>query len=116
MNAINIPSVRQSVTEKDSRGDEVFTRPWALFFQQVYDRIGGATAVSNTDLALSLFEDAGNGEVVAMALGLERDLNQYSPVDTPTIIDVLTTELTSLREQVAEMAKELDSIKQGSVI
>lgn len=116
MSAIVIPSARQPVTEKDSRGNEVFTRPWALFFQQVYDRIGGATSASNTDLALSLFEDAGNGEVVAMALGLERDLNQYPFVDTLATIDVLITELTGLREQVAEMAKELDSIKQGPVI
>ena len=115
-NPLNFPTARQPVTEKDVRGNEVFTRPWALFFQQVYERVGGAVSLSSTDLAMSLFEDAGTSETNAVVMGVEQAVNQSPPRDLLVVVDSLLAELSGLRDQLAELTKEVESIKQGAIL
>jgi len=105
------------------------TREWYLFFQGMFDRVGGATGASTTDIVASLFEDAGSSETNAMLFDLEQTVGQY-PLPFPpdqfqdiapatqqlTQIDNITAELSALQDRVAELVKELDSIKQGTLI
>lgn len=105
------------------------SREWYLFFQGVFNRVGGASGESTTDIVASLFEDAGSSETNAMVFGLEQVVGQYSVptlVDAPqdispaaqqlTQIDNITAELSTLQDRMTELVKELDSIKQGTLI
>ena len=93
----------------------LISREWYLFFQGVFDRIGGANGPSSTDLSVSLFEDAGSGETNAALFTLDQALNQLpQPAMLPA--DMLLAEVSDLREQVAELKKELDALKQSTLI
>lgn len=105
----------------------LISREWYLFFQGVYDRIGGADGPSTTDVSGSLFEDAGSGETNAMLFTLEDALEQVPP-DAPLpaddqdqapryelyMLEALTTELNGLRELVSELTKEVEALKQAT--
>lgn len=93
----------------------IISREWFLFFQGVFTRIGGATGTSTEDNAISAFEDAGSGETNAMLFSVEQALMQLpvSEQPLPSEIDQLRTELNGLRELVAEMAKDIQALKQA---
>ena len=114
--AIKFPAARQPATELDDRGFETFTRPWLLFFQQIYERVGGATGASSSDLSTSLFEDAGSGETNALLFSVEQALSQSPQSELLLVVESLASELAAQREQIAELTKELDSIKQGVLL
>lgn len=107
----------------------VMSREWYAFFQRVFDRIGGVTGVSTTDLYVSQFADAGIEE---MKHEIEGDRNQFdslppqtqipqddSPVNDAVLQELLQkqTELESrlvqMQDELAEVTKELNSIRQG---
>lgn len=119
---IKLPSSRQPVTTSDGNGQEVFTRPWFLFLQAVYERIGGAISPSTTDLAEDLFEDAGTSETNAVLFDLEKTVFQDPPSvsyivpDNQSSVAVLTSLVKSLAAELAEIQKELNAIKQGRLI
>lgn len=91
----------------------LISREWYLFFQGVYNRIGGADGPSTTDVSGSLFEDAGSGETNAMLFTLEDEVKQ-SPSYEQYVVEGLTTELNGLRELVAELIKEVEALKQAT--
>ncbi|UOF78615.1 hypothetical protein [Bacteriophage sp.] len=91
----------------------LISREWYLFFQGVFNRIGGATGPSTTDVSSSLFEDAGSGETNAMLFTLENELKQ-TPQYEQYVSEALTIELNGLRELVAELTKEVEAIKQAT--
>lgn len=113
---IKFPSARQPVTMVDGNGQEVFTRPWFLFFQAVYERAGGATGESNTDLAASAFEDAGTGETNAMLFQSIQDAQQSPFQQIAAAVEDLLAEFQAQRDRITELEKELQSIKQGSLL
>jgi len=133
--AIKFPSARQPATEVVG-GQEVFTRPWFLFFQQLYMRTGGAIGENSNDIIASLFEDAGTGEVQAQlqtltnAVGQEPPLVDVSSLDPvsqdpdplgsiPALIaqvEQMAAELSAQRDLVAELTKEVDALRQGQML
>lgn len=116
MSALKFPAARQPATELDDRGFETFTRPWLLFFQQIYERVGGATGASSTDLNSSLFEDAGSGETNALLFAAEQALSQQPPDALVAVVESLLAEVSAQRDQIAELQKDLDAIRQGTLI
>jgi hypothetical protein len=90
------------------------TRAGVMFLQQVFDRVGGATGASTTDLAESLFEDAGSGETNATMFAIEQTLSQLPVVQPLTTLDQLQSELNVLRELVIELTKDVDGLKQAN--
>lgn len=94
----------------------IISREWYLFFQGVFDRIGGANAPTPEDLSASFFEDAGSGETNALLFTVEQALSQTPPAASDVALDTLLGEVSELREQVAELRKELDAIRQGTLI
>lgn len=113
---IKFPSARQPVTLADERGVVTFTRPWILFFQQVYERVGGPIAASTPDLAESLFEDAGSSETNAALFSIEQGFGQQPPQTLVEAVESLMAELATQRDTIAEMQKEIDGLKQGQMI
>jgi hypothetical protein len=104
----------------------LISREWFLFFQGVFERIGGAEGPSTTDVAASLFEDAGSSETNAMLFQLEYDVKQdpaslgapaesldQAPKYEAYLIETLTTEVNELRELVAAMSKDIEGLKQS---
>ena len=105
------------------------TREWYLFLQGIFIRIGGADGASSADIVASLFEDAGSSETNAVLFNVEQSFSQIpvvqppdAPIDSlapyalPVTLDNITAELSALQDRVAELVKELDSIKQGTLI
>lgn len=102
------------------------SREWFLFFQGLFYRVGGANGPSTTDISSSLFEDAGSGETNATLFALEQALSQQpvheaadpgldqTPSQPTQVVDQLQSELNSLRELVAEMAKDIQALKQAT--
>jgi hypothetical protein len=91
----------------------VISREWYLFFQGVFDRIGGATGPSLPDTYVSLFEDAGSSETNAALFVAEQALQQLPP-SALAQIDQLYAELNGLRELVSELTKEVEALKQAT--
>ena len=93
------------------------SREWYLFFQGVFDRVGGATGESTTDLNTSMFEDAGIEELKA---GLYRGMQDTS--QTPPMLPALPADdplyalVLALQDQVSELTKEIEALRQGSLI
>ena len=110
----------------DPRG--MISHEWYLFFQGVFNRIGGANGASLADLVASLFEDAGSSETNAMLFEVDQAASQQpgyvadpyqdplSPLPIPVQVDNIVAELSALQDRVAELVKELDSLKQGTLI
>lgn len=92
------------------------SREWYLFFQGVFTRIGGANGESSTDIVASLFEDAGSSETNAMLFELDQTANQFPTLQLLPIEQVLQAEISELRDTVAELKKDLDAIRQGTLI
>lgn len=94
----------------------MINREWYLFLQGIFNRVGGANGASSTDIVASLFEDAGSSETNAMLFELEQSVAQY-PVPQATLAEqILQAEIAELRDTVAEMKKDLDAIRQGTLI
>lgn len=113
---IKFPSARQPVVDVDDRGLQTFTRPWFLFFQQVFERVGGSISASTSDLANSLFEDAGSGEANAEIFATQQTFGQLPAFAQAQQIEALQTQLDEQRDLIAELIKEINNIKQGVVI
>lgn len=116
MSAIKFPAERQPATMTDDRGYETFTRPWLLFFQQLYERVGGATGSGTTGIEASLFEDAGTSEANASLFTAEQSFGQLPPDALIQMVENLVAEVAAQRDQIAELQKDLDAIRQGTLI
>jgi len=107
---LKLPSARQPVTVQDPAGNETFTRPWFLFFQTVWERLGGGVGIDDDALLL-----APQPQDYGAAYAAQQDAGQ-APVWTPeqqVVVDQLQTELASQRDQIAELLKEIQALKQG---
>lgn len=113
-NAITLPSARQPVTEVDSAGRTYFSRPWFLFFQTVFNRIGGADAPSIGDLDESLSQDDGNSETNATLYALQNEVRAAPPAVPAPAADLLTPELCGLREEIAFARQLIQDLQQGT--
>ena len=94
----------------------MISREWYLFFQGVFNRIGGASGANTTDIVASLFEDAGSSETNAMLFEVEQALSQSPTLQPLSTVDTLHAELSELRDVVSELKKDLDAIRQGVII
>lgn len=67
----------------------MISREWYLFFQGVFNRVGGAGGTGTEDLSLSLFEDAGSSETNAALFDLGQSVSQYPTNSAITVDDPL---------------------------
>lgn len=107
----------------------VMSKEWYLFFQQIYERVGGADGASNTDLDLSQFNDAGIEEARLDIISLRDQIESVPLLDIPlppdepcspaanavlddlvNRISYLETQLFQTRSELAEVQKELESL------
>ena len=92
----------------------VISREWYLFFQGVFLRIGGADSPSIPDIIEAVEADYSVSPTNEAAFAVEQALGQFMLPQQASQADLIVAELSSLRDQVAELTKELNSIKQGT--
>lgn len=110
---IKLPSPRQDVINTDAQsGVTMFTRPWFLFFQLVYQRIGGSLGAvtddlspANTGYVLQAVNDQAPGSGIAETQAFFANADQSLE---------LRAEIGSLKDQVAELTKRFNDIQQGT--
>ena len=81
----------------------LMAREWYLFFQALWLRTGGVEAPSNDDVLISISQGLGVAEVQASV-----DTGAQATGQIPTYV-------SALQDQMAEMAKEIQALKQGVV-
>jgi hypothetical protein len=112
--AIKFVPPRVPLTDPDTG---TITREWYLFLQGVFFRIGGSTGASIPDVSASMFEDAGSGETNSLLFNFQQSSSQSPPYpDLQQVVDALENQVAQQREQLAEVVKELQAIKQGTLI
>lgn len=105
----------------------LISREWYRFFQALYQRAGGPSGETPEDIAQDMSDDGGLEELKATTFGIEQQFGQLPPVVfessndlTPTVAwvpaDVIEAQLQALRDEVAELKKQVQALEQGVVI
>jgi hypothetical protein len=90
----------------------LMAREWYLFFQALWLRSGGA--LSNDDLAISISQGLGFGEIQAQQISEDQALAQIPPGNPITVaenLEWMTAQLAFFQSQLAEILKQLQDIK-----
>lgn len=112
-NALSLfPSRVQFVDPKTG----LLTVPALKALAMLLDRVGGPVAPTITELSFSDDEDSGLEEFRAESAKFLEGLSVLPPQPDYQAIEHLQTQLEEAREQIAEMRKELDDLKQGQMI
>lgn len=91
----------------------VITMPWTKFFQQVFERIGGAEGQTNTELVQDAYADAGIEEMKAEFFKLIDESRSGPPPITQLQQDDQSARLEAIEAQMHALFKEIDALKQG---
>lgn len=82
----------------------LMAREWYLFFQALWLRTGGVEAPSSDDLLVNISQGLGTAEVQAAIDAIRQELEQ------------LPTYVSALRDEMAELRREIEALKQGPVL
>lgn len=92
----------------------MISREWYLFFQGMFDRVGGASAPSIPDIVVAAETYPPSRESDATLYALEQAQGQLPPTTERPDIAHLIAEVAALRDQLAELTKTVDGIYQGT--
>ena len=112
------------------------TRVAEAFLRGLYIRVGGANGDSTTDVSLSNLEDAGNSETQAALFRSIQDAGQspYQVIQdgssaqdagqSPSPVIIISADIwldhaaqvASLQDQIAELAKDIQGLRQNTII
>lgn len=91
------------------------SRFWQQFLTDLFLRVGGATAPTNSDIAVDMPEDAGIEEL-RMALNAGIDSALQVPPQITIREEFLESQIRQLSEEVAALRKELQGQQQGTML
>jgi hypothetical protein len=99
-------------------GPNVYIDPaWALYLTKgLFDRVGGHDAPTNLDIAIALHDDAGIEEMRADLYRLQGEAMLWPPVAQATTESPADGLVQALIAEVAELRKEIDSLKAGTIL
>lgn len=97
--SIRIPSDREPLVDPKTG---LITRSWFLFFQWIFQRVGGATGdpIDTTEELLAAVDGLLSAPVLAEQEAVES----------------IATDLSSQRELIAELQRQIQSIQSGQVV
>lgn len=114
---------------KFTHPDGTLTREAIRTFELLFDRVGGSTSASTSDLAISDDDDSGLEEFKHEAGKLLDGIRMEPPVVFPEFTDPLhplhqehseiqhlLAEVSELRDLVAELQKQINGIQEGTTI
>jgi hypothetical protein len=93
----------------------IISREWYLLFQAIFNRIGGTSGQSTDDLLQGIPNELGAAELLSLQASDAQAAAQTPPMIPGTSFDDLLGELRQTRELVAELAKQLQGLQQGTV-
>ena len=105
---LTIPRAQVPLTD----GAGVVSREWYRCFQVLVDRAGGVGGSATTDLEAAQFEDAGIDDLKLDVYRLADELRGLPPVVSQAI-ESLTTEVSALQSQVADLVKTIEGLQAG---
>lgn len=114
MTTFTVPASREPVTYVDKNGKTAFTRPWFLFFQGLFDRVGGATGSGIDDISESLDDGDTDAQAAAAIYALQDEVRSQPFAQTPVAADSVNVEIAGLRDELAELRKTIEGLQQGT--
>lgn len=112
MTTVTLPRADIAMTETVSGAP---TRDWYRWARDITERVGGVAGPSVNDLSSSAFEDAGIEETKAALYRLADDMNS-APVAQPAVIEQdPQPSMAQLLAEIAELRKEVEGLKSGTV-
>lgn len=112
MTTVTLPRADIAMTEAVSGAP---TRDWYRWARDITERVGGVTGPSTNDLSSSAFEDAGIEETKAALYRLADDINA-APAAQPAAVDEdPQPSIAQLLAEIAELRKEVEGLKSGTV-
>ncbi len=112
MTTITLPRADIAMTETVSGAP---TRDWYRWARDITERVGGVVGTGTNELAASAFEDAGIEETKAALYRLADDIGAV-PACQPAVIDQdPQPSIAQLLAEVAELRKEVEGLKSGTV-
>ena len=117
MNVFTIPSAREPVVHIDpNTGKAAFSRTWFLFFQQIFNRVGGASSPGIDDLE-QLSDESSASRLDAAIYSLSDELRAApQPLLPQAAENVVANEIGDVRAELAELRKAIEGIQQGVVL
>lgn len=112
----------------------LITREWDRFFSDTFTRLGGAEAPTNNELDIAMPEDSGVAELEMFTRGLDTEfsqipIQQLAPIDSiwdqaPTVqlqvmaevLESMQSEIRSNAEMIATLIKQVEELKQGTML
>ena len=91
---------------------------WYRWAHDITIRAGGVDGSSNSELAMSQFEDAGIEETKALLYSLADDVRQGRAEEVQTLMDkaqALESTVSDLVAAVAELSKAVEALSQGTL-
>lgn len=112
---VTLPRADIPAVSPGKDGSPLLTRDWYRWASDITARVGGSTGTSSPELEAAAFEDAGIEEMKASVYHLSDDLAQHPAVqELMFVTDQLFTEVTELRDVVAELYKTVNGLRQGT--
>lgn len=93
----------------------LISHEWQLLLQAIFNRTGGTNGQSNDDILQGVPNELGAAELLALQSTAAQSAAQSPPMIPGATFDDLLGELRQTREIVAELAKQLQGLQQGTV-
>lgn len=106
-----IPSDRQPFLDPQTG---LISRPWFLFLQGIFVRIGGATG-SSTDEG-DVTPSSGTSDIEGVFLQAFQSLNVAPVLQIQQQIDSIESTLSSNNAELAELRRYVDGLSAGTII
>lgn len=112
------PGFRVTAVEPDKDQRMLFTKPWYLFFQTLASILTGSTVVED-DSSQQGPPNLDGASLEIMFRTFIQGIDQRPQADVYSglsSVDDLSPAITSLREEVAELRKQVDALQQGNIV
>jgi hypothetical protein len=110
-NIFRIPSDREPLIDPETG---FIGKSWFLFFQDLFRRVGGATGGSGVGDS-ELGQDSSVASLQSMTDSYVQALSSVPPQMTMEMFIDLSAELQCQRELIAELTKEVQGIRSGTI-
>lgn len=115
MESFQTPSYRVEVVQPDKDGRLLFNKVWYLFMQQIAAKAGGTVTNNSEDFSPSPEAAAANLEVMLATFAQGLDQRPQADVYSGLSVDDLSAALSRAFDEIGELRKELNSLKQGTL-
>jgi hypothetical protein len=109
-----IPSDRQPL---DRDGEVFISRPWFLFLQAVFVRIGGSTGTPTEDIDLSISSESNGIDEIAVLMSQIQSLDVAPQVQQMEERNqFLEGELSATRDRLTELERVVQGLLSGNTL